>query len=227
VKNVLTLEMRYRAKAEETIAERHDQIVRGLAEVGPPWGIKNGVAVPGPDTEGSLVVQVNLTPYLGLGIAGGLLYKLRSSEYLRDEAEFDDLLLLEIDSTHVDYRSLVQIAFPAYVQAFTPYRGTIVLDQQLSADEWPEIVRLGAETGRDVDGRDGVYRINPVSYFDRELCLRAFNLAPEEIVAQLQGKVESASILLDGVLLVATSELIRGEELTRVGWAIRDLLAVR
>jgi hypothetical protein len=112
------------------------------------------------------------------------------------------------------------------VTAFNAYRGTIFLNNTLVIDDRQEIVRLYRETGKDVNGRDGVYRINTVNYFDRELCRRAFNLSPEEIAHRLEGKVERVSLLLDGVLLIVTSELLDRTELEKVDAMVRGYLGV-
>jgi hypothetical protein len=65
----------------------------------------------------------------------------------------------------------------------------------------------------DVDGRDGVYRVGPVSFFDRQLCVRAFGLSPEAVVQALQEKAERVGLVADGVLIVLTTRLIDRREL--------------
>ena len=198
----------------------------GLLQIDPPWGLKGRTPPPAPDIGAELVAQVNLAPLLGAGMLGGLFYSFRSEAYLRDEAAVDDILLIRFDPNRGDYTNLVSSVFPQYVTAFNAYRGTIFLNNTLVIDDRQEIVRLYRETGKDVNGRDGVYRINTVNYFDRELCRRAFNLSPEEIAHRLEGKVERVSLLLDGVLLIVTSELLDRTELEKVDAMVRGYLGV-
>jgi hypothetical protein len=221
----MRIELRYRARVDESIEERHQQIMAGLSQIAPPWGLKGRTPPPAP-VSADLGVMVDLSAPLGARVGSYLSYPLRSAAYLRDEAEFDDVMVIEFEPEEIDYTHLARSVFAQYVQAFKAYRGTIILDNDLRRKDWEEIVRLYRETGRDVDGRDEVYRINTVNYFDRELCRRAFNLSPEEIAHRLEGKVERVSLLLDGVLLIVTSELLDRTELEKVDAMVRGYLGV-
>ena len=154
-----------------------------------------------------LEVQVGLTPHLGPGVEAYIAYALRSESYLRDNAQYDDRMIVEFDPTEVDLAEVAKTVFPQYVEAFGAYRATIVISDELSLDDWDEICEL-CRTGKDVNGRDGVHRINSVNYFDRELCRRAFESSPEDILDRLDGKVETARIVADGVLLIVTSDMV-------------------
>lgn len=67
---------------------------------------------------------------------------------------------------------------------------------------------MSQRLGIDVDGRDSIFRINPVNFFDQQLCRRAFQLDACHVVDRLKGHVYDASLLNDGVLIVVTRELI-------------------
>jgi len=177
-----------------------------------------------PDIGADLCVQVSLTPFLGSGLACGLLYQFRSPSYLRDNAKYDDLMICEFNPEEVDFVAVARRVFPLYVDAFTPYRGAVIPQKDLGGEDWDEIVGLCKETGKDVDGRDGIYRISIVNYFDRELCRRAFNLSPEQIADRLKDKVELASLLLDGVLVIVTSEMVDRETLKGIDASLRSAL---
>ena len=222
----MNIELRYRARVEESIPERHTQIVAGLLQLEPPRGLKGKHPPAPPDIGAKLRVEVDLTNSLGSGNQGVLSYVLRSDKYLRDESEFDDLMIVGCEFAQPEFEVVVRTVFRLYIEAFTPYRATIILDTQLYGQEWPTIVRLGKDSGKDADGRDGVYRINSVNYFDRELCRRAFGLSPEEIVERLRNKVESVSILLDGVVLIVTSAMVDRETLKGIDAMVRTQLGI-
>src|SRR5262249_49557371 len=132
-------------------------------------------------------------------------YAFRSEKYLRDNAQYDDYAIIPFIPSRPGaaerLRALFHEVLPAYVEAFDCYRAR-VYDLDIRMADWTRVVELSNSTGRDVDGRDGAYRIHPGNYFDRELCRRAFGAEPAKIIERLQGKVEKVSALGDGVLLV-------------------------
>src|SRR5690349_9315494 len=129
--NSIKVGFRYRARADESIENRHQQVMNGLLQIEPPWGLKGQRFVTVPDIGAGLSVQVNLSGLFGADMTGGLSYLFRSEAYLRDEAEFDDWMIFKFIPGQVDYPSLARTAFPQYIQAFRPYRGSIVLYQEL------------------------------------------------------------------------------------------------
>ena len=75
---------------------------------------------------------------------------------------------------------------------------------------------------RNVDYRHGVFRIHPVSFFDRQLCERAFGIQPETVASRLTGKVERVGLHEDGVLIVASSRALplpAADQVSRDVWA--------
>jgi hypothetical protein len=181
---------------------------------------------PPPPTFGpeELQVSLDLSPLLGEGLAGKLTYVLRDAEYSRDEAHFDDVLAVDFDPHRIEYGELAGQVFARYVQAFLPYRGSIILDEGLANEDWERVLELQESTGKDIDGRDSVLRLGPVNYFDRALCRRAFDLTPEEIVTALEGHVESATMLLDGVLIVGTTQVLSRDGLDTLDRVLRGWL---
>src|SRR5262249_56376505 len=150
---------------------------------------------------------------------------LRSERYLRDNAQYDDYAIIAFSSGGAErLRALFHEVLPAYVEAFDCYRATIH-DLDIQMADWKWVVELSNSTGRDVDGRDGVYRIHPGNYFDGELCRRAFGAAPATVIERPQGKVEKGSGLGGGGVLVCNSAipLPRGGE-EKIGAPVRGLL---
>ena len=76
---------------------------------------------------------------------------------------------------------MIARVFPQYIKAFGAYRAALH-DWSVTRSDWPMVVAACEATKKDVNGRDGVFRINAANYFDRELCSRAFGKSPKEIL---------------------------------------------
>ncbi len=215
------LEFRHRPKFSESIGKRHENFLEKLSGLGKPWDLAGAVDVP--DIKGELVVSVSLDKFLPKGIKGRVTYSLRSEKYLEDDAQFDDSLFVEFSYAKIDYSDLLKRIFPAYVHAFGAYRAALH-DWSVTRNDWPAVVTACDATKKDVNGRDGVFRINAVNYFDEELCLRAFGKSPQHIISCLKGHVEEASELAGGVLIVVSYTPLSTSEITTAGERLKKIL---
>lgn len=217
------LEFRHRPNLYDEIRVRHKRFLSNQSDLPEAWKIPDEGSTAPSDIAGELSSIVSLNGALGKGLKGEIVYQLRNESYLRDEAQYDDSFAIEFNAKKVNYSDLVLKIFPKFVTAFESYRATIY-EKSMARLDWANIVRESRNSGRDVNGRDGVYRINAVNYFDRELCRRAFSLLPEQVVDCLKGKVESVSLLGDGVLLIYSSELMENRDLEKIDSELRSLL---
>ncbi|QKF50570.1 hypothetical protein [Pseudomonas graminis] len=215
------LEFRHRPKFSEPIEKRHEIFLEKLSGLGKPWDLAGAVEVP--DIEDELVISVSLDKVLPKGIKGRIVYSLRSEKYLEDDAQFDDSLFVDFSIAKTDYSDLLKRVFPAYVQAFGAYRAALH-DWSVTRSDWPAVVAACDATKKDVNGRDGVFRINAVNYFDEELCLRAFGKSPQQIISCLKGHVEEASELDGGVLIVVSYTPLSTSEIATAGERLKKLL---
>jgi hypothetical protein len=87
------------------------------------------------------------------------------------------------------------------------------------------VVAACEATKKDVNGRDGVFRIHAASYFDRELCFRAFGKSPKQIVDCLSHHVERVSEFDDGVLMVIRYSPMSANELTEASQRLKEILS--
>lgn len=113
---------------------------------------------------------MNLGPGLPVDVQGYLAYVFRDTNYIRDLTEIDDSLVLNNSLPSETYLEIADELFPLLVRIFSPYRASIILDEDLTLDGWEIAKELGRLSGKDEDGRDGVVRIPPVGYFDRACC---------------------------------------------------------
>ncbi|WP_411564129.1 hypothetical protein [Pseudomonas shirazensis] len=215
------LEFRHRPNFLEPIERRHQTFLEKLSDLDKPWNLAEAVDVP--DIEGELVVSVSLDKFLPKGVKGRIAYSLRSESYLEDDAQFDDSLFIEFSNANVDYLHLLTRIFPAYVQAFGAYRAALH-EWSVTRNDWPAVLAACDATKKDVNGRDGVFRINAANYFDGELCVRAFGKSPQQVISLLKGHVEEASELAGGVLIVVSYTPLSTNELIDAGERLKGLL---
>ena len=220
------IELRYRARANEDFLDRHTGFIEEVKYIDPPWGIKDyQSALTLPEIGDHLSVERDLSSFFGNGISCRAAYVLRNENYLRDDAEFDDHCFFTFNAELVDYEYLVTEVFPTYLKAYTPYRATIQ-NYEIATTDWDTIAKICEVSGKDVNGRDGVYRINAANYFDAELCFRAFRLTPERVVEKLNGKVEKVEVFQGGVLIIYTSRYLEPQELLTIDDKIKGWLGI-
>lgn len=137
----------------------------------------------------------------------------------KDDGGDGDMLIGDFNMNHksVDYAYLVRDAFPVYVKAMDAYTAWLEDDKARR-----HIAEFGRGWGKDF--RSDVNVIFPANFWDRELCRRAFDLTPEEIVNRLQGHVAEARMLLDGVLVIYSYERVPDGQLHRIDEELRPLL---
>jgi hypothetical protein len=218
------LNLRHRPDLGESIQVLHSKLIDSLVALGPLWGVSPGAVVATPTVRpGALLAQVDLRQVLPFAKKPYVVYSERNASYLGDKAMYDDYLIAEFDPDKLDFARLALEAFPAYVGAFQCYRAAIY-NQAQAIEDWSQIVEQSQSTGKDVDGRDGVYRIHPVNFFDRELCQRAFGRTPEQIKDALTGHVECVELLYDGVYIVVSSRVLPETELLKIDSGLRRLL---
>lgn len=215
-----TIELRHRAKSNESYEDFHTNFLMAISELDSPWNLKDLEPIKSIGSE--LLVTLSLNNILGKKFKGRITYMYRNQNYLEDNAQYDDNIFIEFNPGKVDYNEMVKILI-SYVSAFECYRATIH-NWAITKSDWPQVTEYCNTTGKDINGRDGVYRINAINYFDRELCMRAFGLSPEEIINKLNGKVENIFFLNDGVFLIYKSNPLNREGHERVDNTIRLLL---
>ncbi|WP_460132368.1 hypothetical protein [Pseudomonas sp. S1_E04] len=215
------LEFRHRPSVSESIEERHINFLKAIGDLGVPWNLNGPLEVPSIGSE--LVVSVSLDKLLPTGVKGRISYALRDKKHLEDDAQFDDTLFIEFSRYKVNYSDLLKVVFPRYVKTFGSYRA-VLHDWDITRGDWPLVLEACDATKKDINGRDGVFRINAANYFDRELCLRAFGRDPAQLVELLSGYVEEVREFEGGILIVISYIPISTAELISVGGRLRELM---
>lgn len=206
------IEARFRHRATtDSAAHYHSEVAHCIGGLPWLWG-ENSVQLPFEcDGESG---ACDLTPFLRKGLRGAISYSARFGSLAKDKAVFDDVLTIRIDELSIKYREFVNAVFEPLVFCFQAYRAAIVHDLDLDLDDYEQIVDRSRQTGQDVDGRDTVFRIHPVNFFDNELCKRAFGRSCDELAAALLGDVERVRATDSGLLLIVTSDFVDRQHLT-------------
>jgi len=205
----------------QTREAAYEHTVAHLSTLSPPWGL-NGVVIKAlPPFK--MARGVSYTRELGApfqSFSFGFFHRYYNGDP-PDDPLYDDTLNadIRIDNKSMDYAYFVKSVFPVYVQAIGAYYADFWASQpsRLNGPEW--------DNGIDVDNcRQGVQRIWPANFWDRELCWRAFSLTPEQVVGRLREHVAEARVFLDGALVIHSYERVPDERVPLIDNELRPLL---
>ncbi len=205
--------LRRRANLDEPSPELNAKFVEQFAAVPGFWGVdKTASDAPFEFTGES--ASLDLRTALASGLGGQVLYRARFAGYLsRDIAQSDDFISLRLNTEEADYARFCSATLPRLIEIFKPYRAAAHTDEAVMLADF-DITRVQSQkTGRNINGRDSVYRIWPVCFFDDLLCRRAFGIDAAEVAARATPECERAEVLHGGAFLRVTSEVVVGPAL--------------
>ncbi|WP_439850326.1 hypothetical protein ACTACG_21560 [Pseudomonas syringae] len=214
-------EFRHRANASEAIGKRHEAFISAITGLAPPWNLAKLGALPGIGAE--LLITVSLDKFLPKGVKGRLTYMLRNEKYLKDDAQYDDTCFIEFDSGKIDLQDFTNEIFTTYIKAFKCYRATLH-DWSITRNDWPVVVETGEKLGKDINCRDGIYRINLINYFDETLCQKAFGMSACEIAKRLKNHAKTATEFESGLLLILEPHILSSNEWKERGDSVKRVL---
>ena len=176
-----------RANLDEPYPELNAKFVEQFIAVPGFWGAgKTASDAPFESTDES--ASLDLRTALVSGLGGQVLYAPRFAGYLsRDIAQSDDFIWLRLDTEEADHVRFCSATLPRLIEVFGSYRAAARTDDAVKLADF-DITRVQSQkTGRNIDGRDSVYRIWPVCFFDDLLCRRAFGIGAAEVAARRAG----------------------------------------
>ena len=224
-----SINVRSRFSFDTSHEELYQAAVTRLVQIPPPWGFKGLKIKPLPPVKPNYAVGVSYTRELGAPIKTfgiGFWNRNRKSEP-RDTPAGDDTLTIDFNINHksVDYGHLVREVIPAYVEAMGAYFVRIS-EANIDYEDAYIVDESGASRSRPgaLDFREGVDRIWPANYWDRELCRRAFSLTPDQVVNRLTGHVAEARILMDGALIIYSYDRVPDGQIASIDGKLRPLL---
>lgn len=208
--------VRSRAQKSESIAQKHARFFSELSKIPQPWGIGGSAFPEPPDPGRNLGAGTSISKLLGKGISGRVYYVYRRD--FEDLGMHDDFCDMSFNPERVDYKQLVCEVLPRLILAFHAYFA------QVGDTEFGHMDFDAERTAGMGDTRFGVFRIRPVSFFDKILCQRAFGLQPDEIAKRLESHVEKVTLLEGGVYILGSSQPLRIEEADKLCWELKRLV---
>jgi hypothetical protein len=216
--------IRRRARLDEPIPELNAKFLEQFVAVPGFWG-EGKTAADAPFELGE-TGSLDLRKALRDGLSGQVVYMARFAGYLsKDVARADDHLRIRLDTDKIDYASFCGETLPRLISIFGSYRGYVEPDAKVRAADWEIVRQQSRKTGRDVDGRDGIFRIWPVCWFDGELSRRAFGISAEEAVRRVAPECERAETIAGCAFLIVTSAVVVGPNLDVLDARIRSRLS--
>ena len=199
--------LRRRPSLDESIPELNRQLTESLSHLPNFWAAEKAASdAPLEFSESGLL---DLRRALRLGLAGQIRYCARFAGYVSlDAGVSDDFLKFYMNTEKVDYASFCFEALPDIINIFTPYRVEVNTNTDVVMADWEITRELSRETGKNLSGRDLMYRIWPVCYIDDLLCQRSFGIGAEEVVRRAAPECERATLLCGGAFLIVTSEIV-------------------
>jgi len=215
MKSTLFLQAFRRRNAGEDTVDIHRRYISYWQGKGAPFGLPEGFQDADPTfREGELVAVHFLNMPKG-DLRLSFDYKFRSDRFLRDEAFYDDSLIIELKSGSVEYRALLRDWLPQMAQSFGAYRVQVIpLDYVMAYtdsgwNEWadrpssnPGYHRLRERPGVDIDGRNNVFTLLPGMFWDAELCMRALGYDPAEVERRIKSEAPLVELTGNGVHVV-------------------------
>jgi hypothetical protein len=134
-------------------------------------------------------------------------YLIRDKKFLYESKACDDKLsfVIPINSVQKEYRIVLLRHFPELLSAIGGYRAAAYLGSyanQYDQIHRPVLTKLRDVDGKDIDGRNNIFTLNVVQYWDGQLCQRALGYGRDEVTKRLTGKVPLVQPLMDGVYVV-------------------------
>jgi hypothetical protein len=218
--------IRRRARLDEPIPALNARFLAQFVAVPDFWG-QGKAAADAPFEQGE-TGSLDLRASLRDGLSGQVVYMPRFAGYLsKDVAKADDTVRLRLNTEKIDYAAFCTVTLPQLISIFGSYRGHVDTDASVRAADWAIVRQQSRQTGRNIDGRDSIFRIWPVCWFDDELSRRAFGIGAEEAVRRAGADCERAELVGGCALLIVTSAIVVGANLDAMDARIKARLTGR
>jgi hypothetical protein len=212
----------YRRPAlDDDIPVLHERTMENFKQLPPPFGIDGMVIPPVPVfKEWEIAVYSLRYPYKKFKCLSD--YWRRITRYQEDRAMYDEVMRYHFyrHKLSFDYKAMCHEYGKGLVKAYAAYRMALNVEashQYMGSTDWDynlgkEIFenkiyeRLLKNPTIDVNGRNNIYTLNVVQYWDALLCEKALGYGPEEVVRRLTGLVPRVERWLDGVYVVFSDD---------------------
>jgi hypothetical protein len=176
-------ELTVRRKPLGDPAEVHACLVHALAALPEPWRLKDPPRGGPKDPTATTTVRGPL----GNGIVATATYRLRS-DWHPDNADYDDVFVFAFDPAKVPLAPIGEVVLATLVPALEAYRAGVA-DLAFLAREAPLLAEKKRHFGVDLDGRHGIHRLSPQSYYDAHLIDEELGVTPAQFAQRARGWV--------------------------------------
>jgi hypothetical protein len=216
--------MRRRARLDEPMPEFNARLVEQFRAISDFWG-EGKTAADAPFEQGESGT-LDLRKALRDGLSGQIIYLPRFPGYLSKDVSSmaDDSMRIRLNTDKIDYAAFCDKTLPQLITLFRPYRGHMETDHKVWTADREVVRQQSRQTGRNIDGRDSIYRIWPVCWFDEELSRRTFGIGAEEAVGRVAPECERAELIAGCAFLIVTAAIVTGSNLDVIDARIKARL---
>ena len=209
-------EINARVSLKESAELKHQKIIASLMDVSLPWGLDKQSEVPFPGFKDNSVALVQLKKNFNNGIKMDLMYRYRNM--LDDHHSSDDRAYVEFNSNKIDYKNLIEVILPKYIDIFNPYFVGIYNESLIYKD---------FEASRNKNYRKTVIRFYPVLYYDEKFCTEVLKMGVKDIFKRVRGDVFKVDFHNNGIIIIAGIAPFSVEESDEFDKKMRILLAYK
>ena len=216
----VSLQVRYRARIDESIEACHARFTEGMQIFGPPlgWQHLEPPAAPSIDPNSDDTVGLEWFRYPIKGLKLETMARFRHELSIgSDKVTSDDSISIDFKTSNkaLDYRSILHEHFPKVIEAYRGYRARVYFGNysgKYTDSGWnvwagrettnPTYQRLRKDGNLDLVGRNIIYTVYRAVFWDAELWSRALGYWHEEVMRRLESQAQLIRPLLDGVYIV-------------------------
>ncbi|WP_423597366.1 hypothetical protein [Roseateles sp. MS654] len=215
----LLLQLFHRPRIDEGVEDLHQNFISAWRAEAEPFGLSPSFEDPAPVVRPDALVAVKHLKIPKARTHYSFKYIRRSGKLVtQDSVSFDDVMTCQLAVDEEHYCDLQYRWLPKFASAFRCYRAQVSIpDYAFNYTDWgwnewadrptanPTYHRLKADKSIDMDERNNIFTLHPAMFWDEELCIRALNCGPEEIVRRLLGHAAHCQLVGNGVHLVLSN----------------------
>ncbi|WP_374651415.1 hypothetical protein [Dongia sp.] len=190
----------------ESIEELYAGITRRMIALDSPLSWKGALVPAAPVRKKGDLAACYSVKYSDTALSHRGAFRIRDARYIDDDKTSDDTFSFEIQKLSLEqYQNLLRYRFPEVIDAVRGYRAAAYLgyhSSKYSQRHQSQRRKLIEQANADPDGRNNIFTLDVVQYWDAELCQRALGYGRDEVISRLTGKVPLVRPLMDGVYVV-------------------------
>lgn len=190
---------------------KHAMLVKTLTSTVQPWRMSSEFPMWVP-TEMAPIRNVDLSRCFDEGVFFLAQYVYRGSTSTLDR--YNDELKITFEPSMRDFTAFIDITLKELIATLDIKR----VDSYACEGYW--------DLPKEERNVELMARFGPINYFTRELCERHLGLVPEEVAACLKGLAEQVQVFKNGVLIIASSQVMDAEAIELYSAAVKNRIGI-